>query len=74
MSKKSYQNIINDLINRLYTRPDQNARRKILISYFTQDPVKRNLTLDDLGRIGKVTRERARQILEKFNDYEFPEK
>lgn len=72
VSKKSYQDIINDLINRLYSRPDQNARRKILIAYFTQDTKKRSLTLDDLGRIGGVTRERARQILGKFNEYEFP--
>lgn len=72
--KKSYQDIINDLINRLYSRPDQNARRKILIAYLTQYPGRRSLTQDDLGRIGGVTGERARVILGEFNDYEFSKK
>lgn len=69
--KKSYQAIINDLINHLYSRSDQNAKRKILIAHFTQSPRNRKLTLDELGVIGDVTRERARQLLRDFNR-EFP--
>ncbi len=71
--KKTYQIIINNLINYLYSRPDQDSSRKILISYFTQVSNRRELTLDELGVIGEVTRERARQIRDGFY-IDFPRK
>ena len=63
---KTYQDIIHDLINHLYLRSDQGSKRKILIAYLTQAPRNRRLTLDELGVIGGVTRERARQDLGEF--------
>ena len=68
--QSSFHGIISQLIERLYPKSSQKARRIVLHTYFTQSPHRRSLTLAELGNSDSLekplTRERARQFLSEF--------
>lgn len=75
--KRTVQSTLNDIIARLYPRDSQHTSRTILNTYFSQtSDRRRRMTLDSLGKASElkktVTRERARQILQKFFKKDFP--
>lgn len=73
---KTYQSAITSIINRIYKRNGQETTRAILKKHFTQNTKQKRLTLEELGKLNEleapVTRERARQIIEKFIAQDLP--
>lgn len=75
--KRTVQQILNDIVHRIYPRDSQYPARTILNAYFSQtSDCSRRMTLDSLGKLKElkkpVTRERARQIRDNFLEKDFP--
>lgn len=74
---KPYQEIITELIERIYKKRKTSASTRIILKkHFTQPFSRRQLTLDSLGKLPEleqnVTRERSRQIISKFINKDLP--
>lgn len=73
---KSYHQLIFDLINRIYKKPNQKTTRIILRTYFTQKPNEKKLTLEGLGKLPEldkeVSKQRAEQVMKKFTREDLP--